>query len=65
MRYRVLKFCDKLDKNCRVFLTGGMEESIHPLAKKWLIRLLTKKDFAASRLSPPPSPRKNCCPPAR
>ena len=33
MRYKVLKFWDKFGKNCKVFLTGGMKGSFHPLTK--------------------------------
>ena len=51
MRYRVLKFGDILGKNCRVFLTHRMEDSLHSPAKNWLIRLPNMKKFDASRLS--------------
>ena len=37
MRYNVLKFWDKFEKNCRVFLTNGMKGSLHTLAKNLLI----------------------------
>ena len=45
MRYKVLKFWDKFGKNCRVFLTGRMKGSFHPLAKNLLIPLPTRKKF--------------------
>ena len=52
MRYRVLKFWDEFGKNCSIFVTNRLEESLHPLAKNWRIRLPTRKKFDAGRLSP-------------
>ena len=52
MRYRALKFWVELGKNCRIFLTNRLEESLHPLAKNWWTYLPTKKKFDDSRLSP-------------
>ena len=51
MRYRVFKFWEKLEKNCRVFLTNRMEGSLHPLAKNFLFPLSTRKNFPVSILS--------------
>ena len=55
MRYRVLKFWNELGKNCRVFPTNRLKESLHLLAKNWRIHLPTRKKIYASRLSPPPN----------
>ena len=53
-----IRVWDELGKNCRVFLTNRMEGSLQPLAKSWLIRLATRKNFDASWLSPPPTKKK-------
>ena len=39
MRYKDLKFWDKLGKNHRIFFTSKMKESLQPQAKKLLIPL--------------------------
>ena len=51
MKYRILKFGDKLGINYSVFLTNRMEDSLHSLAENWLTHLPTRKKFDASRLS--------------
>ena len=47
MNYEIqsFKILDKFGKNCRVFLTGAMKGSFHPLAKNLLIPLPTGKMF--------------------
>ena len=45
MRYQDFKFWEKLEKNCRIFLTNRMEGSLHPLAKNRSFPLSTRKFF--------------------
>ena len=58
MRYKDLRFWDKLSKNCRFFFTSKMKESLHPLAKNLLIPLTPEK-ISAPVDSPP---KKNFAP---
>ena len=57
MRYKDLRFWDKLGKNCRFFFTSKMNKSLHPLAKKLLISLPPRKIS-----TPVDSPQKNFYP---
>ena len=52
MRYKDLRFWDKLGKNCRFFITNNIKGSLHPLAKNLLIPVPSGKCSAPAESLP-------------